>query len=535
MLLNPKLRKEFYIELISQNSIVGGSLKTFLSLSGYTLQWHKEVPQLNEKSDFPHVTILDVGAIKNVAQFIEERLKLNGESLFLILGAPSLAIKVEPLRVLGVYGVIVNLDGMESQALMQLDLVCSELFLRYQNEQLNEKMQDNQKQFEQVLSELKNTVEELEEGSSQLAQSWTEERDHLLKSIEERDFELRQNKTQKEQLVWLSRSVDPSFIDKVVKEKHDPVAHLFHELSQELAPYSWSGWYFKFIPEIQSFVVTQYHLDSDAEQSSGYTFKSESYSLQDFMLHASEGVVTPDLKQYLEASFGEGTYHVFGFHFEQFIEGFFCVKLLSQQYQEVFLRRLQILLQIFQSLVGYHRIATIRSHDVDRVDPLTQLETRDLYYEKLNSELARSARLNHSLCVIKVAIDNFKEIGVIHGQEVTQILIGQVAMIIKSSNRINDFVYRTGDNEFSVILPHTPLKGATIRAERLRRIVEAHCFVGYIPEHATISVGISEYPLLVSTMEELDSSALQALNHIQKRSQNKVCLYSSGVSYHYDH
>jgi diguanylate cyclase (GGDEF)-like protein len=187
-------------------------------------------------------------------------------------------------------------------------------------------------------------------------------------------------------------------------------------------------------------------------------------------------------------------------------------------------------MQTFYPLLAFSRLSSSWHLHLSRIDSVTQLELRDAYYDRLTSEFARAKRLNDSLAIIKVAIDSLNEIAAIHGIEVTNILLSQTAMIIKSSSRVNDFVYRTGENEFSLILPHTPIKGAAIRAERLRRIVEMHEFIGYSAGHATISMGISEFPSLAETAESLDQTATEALTYIQKRSVNKVCLYSSGVN-----
>ncbi|MEK7678931.1 MAG: GGDEF domain-containing protein, partial [Deltaproteobacteria bacterium] len=44
------------------------------------------------------------------------------------------------------------------------------------------------------------------------------------------------------------------------------------------------------------------------------------------------------------------------------------------------------------------------------------------------------------------------------------------------------------------ILPHTPLKGAALEAERLRQTIESHSYGGVVKETITMSLGVAAYP-----------------------------------------
>ena len=99
-----------------------------------------------------------------------------------------------------------------------------------------------------------------------------------------------------------------------------------------------------------------------------------------------------------------------------------------------------------------------------------------------------------------------------------------IAAIVKKTSRINDMACRTDDNEISLILPHCSRKGAALRTERLRRIVENHSFT-ISGVKITISSGVSEYPSLASNAEDLAAGASQALHFISTHGGNKVCLY----------
>jgi diguanylate cyclase (GGDEF)-like protein len=525
MLLESGLRSEFKIEIISRSPEVGGSLKTYLSLAGYSVEWHKEEPDIKEAQPFPHVTIVDLGAIKNLSDFLIARVKANNESIFLLVIPSGMISKIESFRELGVYGAIGAGEGLEFQALMWLDLICSELFLRYQNEQLNEQLKSSQSNFEDRIHQLNELVEELNSKSTKLESVWREDQSKLNSEIEKLNFQIHSQSNQIEDLIWLSRPIGMTLVDRVMKDKAEPISSLIYELETELQDFSWSCWFFKFMPQIQSFVISQYRSGQESKTLHVSHFKPQTTPINELMTQIKEEKEN-ELLDLLKQSRQIENPILYALNFENIVEGIFCINIESKGKSILAKHRMDHIMQVFLPLMAYYRRLIVGNSQ--QLDPVTQLELKDAYYDKLNSEFARSRRLSHRLSVIKLSLDSLKEIEAIHGRDVANILLSQTAMIIRSSSRINDFSYRTDENEFSLILPHTSIKSAAITAERLRRIIEMHEFVGYPPGHATVSLGISEYPELAKTAEMLDQTARAALTHIQKRSLNKVCLYSPG-------
>lgn len=529
MLLDAKIRSDFNIELISANPTVGGTIKAYLSLAGYQVTWVKEEPSDIPKKEFPHLTIIDLAVVKNLAKLIEARLAANSESLFVLIAPPGMASKVEPFREQGVYGIMSNSEGLDVQSLMLVDLICSELFLRYQNEQLSEQLQDLRKKFETDIGGLTDSLKTIETQSHQLTQSWDSEKKSLMGQLETRTFEITHQKSIIEELTWLARPLGSRLSARVMQEQAEPISQLIHELETDLGSCRWNAWYLKFMPEIQAFVLTQYRLDTDTNKSRAIQFKPQKGSVSELMNQLVKGETCSELNEVFVNTFGEAEYRMFPLGFGNHIDGIFCFSLKAGTEQKSAYRRVELLMQVFMPLLAYYRGSVQSSLHQNKIDEVTQFELREAYFERLNGEFARSRRLGHSISVVKLSIDSFNEIELVHGQDVTKILLAQTATAVRSSSRINDVAYRTGHNEISLILPHTPLKGAAIRAERLRRIIEMHEFIGYPPGHITVSLGISEYPTLVDTVENLDRTTEAALGYIQKKSLNKVCLYSPGA------
>jgi diguanylate cyclase (GGDEF)-like protein len=130
------------------------------------------------------------------------------------------------------------------------------------------------------------------------------------------------------------------------------------------------------------------------------------------------------------------------------------------------------------------------------------------------------------LSVVKVKIDKFLEIETSQGRAITDEIIKKVALQIKVTSRLPDFICRTAENEFSLVLINCHRKGAALRAERLRQSLETEKFSkGGL--HITISQGISEYPSLANSLEHLNESATSAMQFISEKGGNKICIYKA--------
>ncbi|MBI5642574.1 MAG: diguanylate cyclase [Deltaproteobacteria bacterium] len=127
-------------------------------------------------------------------------------------------------------------------------------------------------------------------------------------------------------------------------------------------------------------------------------------------------------------------------------------------------------------------------------DQLTSLYNHNFFYSRLEEEFERAVRYETPLSLIMVDIDNFKLINDTYGHRVGDVVLREIAGMIKRGVRKTDIVARYGGEEFAVVLPHTLLKGAVEEAERLRELVESHAYAGLVTERITISIGVASYP-----------------------------------------
>jgi diguanylate cyclase (GGDEF)-like protein len=125
-------------------------------------------------------------------------------------------------------------------------------------------------------------------------------------------------------------------------------------------------------------------------------------------------------------------------------------------------------------------------------DPLTGCMNRRSLEARLRSDLRQARRRGSTVAVVGVDLDHFKEINDSRGHPVGDIVLQQLAGIMKVTARDTDSVARFGGDEFVILLPDTGWQGALTFAERLRRCVDDYSFgPPDTPVSTTISVGVA--------------------------------------------
>lgn len=159
-------------------------------------------------------------------------------------------------------------------------------------------------------------------------------------------------------------------------------------------------------------------------------------------------------------------------------------------------------------------------------DSLTGLYVRRYFYERLDEELQRSKRYKFEFAFIMVDIDDFKKCNDTYGHMVGDVMIKDIARVIKEGVREIDIVGRYGGEEFSIALPETGEDSARIAIERLRKKIEDSVFKAYDEKlKLTISAGIAIYPKDASDIDDVIEKADEALYRAKKTGKNVVCEY----------
>lgn len=162
-------------------------------------------------------------------------------------------------------------------------------------------------------------------------------------------------------------------------------------------------------------------------------------------------------------------------------------------------------------------------------DELTGLYNYRYFYQSIEKEFNLAKKLNSSLALLFLDIDGFKKINDTHGHETGNLIIREIARIIKENVRDWDYACRYGGEEFAIILPHTEAEAGLQVAERIRDTICNHTFV---TGKVTISIGIVAFPLDSSQKDDLIVNADRALYTSKVKGKNRVSVYDE-VARHY--
>jgi diguanylate cyclase (GGDEF)-like protein len=106
-------------------------------------------------------------------------------------------------------------------------------------------------------------------------------------------------------------------------------------------------------------------------------------------------------------------------------------------------------------------------------DELTGLFNHRRFQEVMAVEVERARRFDQPMSLIMLDIDNFKRVNDTYGHMQGDLVLREVARVLRESSREIDEPARYGGEEMAVALPQTDLEGAYQFAERVRRRIEA--------------------------------------------------------------
>lgn len=160
-------------------------------------------------------------------------------------------------------------------------------------------------------------------------------------------------------------------------------------------------------------------------------------------------------------------------------------------------------------------------------DPLTGLYNRRYLEESLNRELHRANRTGRSISLAMLDLDHFKHFNDTFGHQVGDILLKEVAGMIKGRVRAGDLACRYGGEEFSLVIAEVNAEGAQKCIESIRDAIK-HLSLhnrGQTLGTITVSAGIAMYPAHGENAEQLIRAADEALYRAKKAGRDRVSVY----------
>jgi diguanylate cyclase (GGDEF)-like protein len=171
--------------------------------------------------------------------------------------------------------------------------------------------------------------------------------------------------------------------------------------------------------------------------------------------------------------------------------------------------------------VGLHE--TVERQAV--TDELTGLSNRRRFQDALATEVERSKRFDQSVGLVMLDLDDFKAINDTYGHQQGDVVLREVARILRDSSREIDEPARYGGEELAVVLPGTDLAGAFNLAERVRvgiERLEIPLLSGDGTIRVTASCGVATLPTLAYDQRSLVEAADEALYRAKRTGKNKT-------------
>ncbi len=159
-------------------------------------------------------------------------------------------------------------------------------------------------------------------------------------------------------------------------------------------------------------------------------------------------------------------------------------------------------------------------------DELTGLFNHRHLQEVLAAEVERTRRFEQQLGLIMVDIDDFKRVNDSYGHLQGDLVLREVARVLRETAREIDIPARYGGEEMAVVLPQTDMQGAFRFAERVRRRIERLDLPlldrsGTL--HITASLGVAAIPgSAAPTKDALVGAADAALYRAKREGKNRT-------------
>jgi diguanylate cyclase (GGDEF)-like protein len=165
-------------------------------------------------------------------------------------------------------------------------------------------------------------------------------------------------------------------------------------------------------------------------------------------------------------------------------------------------------------------------------DTLTGLPNRRALDERLDTEIKRATRTDHSFTVIMIDIDGFKVINDNYGHDVGDDVLRRIAQSLSQGLRATDCLARYGGDELTLILPDTGWPDAVTVITKIQDQITNLAID--LPDgtvtHLGISGGVAIFPRHAVTASDLLRAADEALYRAKRheRGSFQLALRSTG-------
>jgi two-component system cell cycle response regulator len=168
-------------------------------------------------------------------------------------------------------------------------------------------------------------------------------------------------------------------------------------------------------------------------------------------------------------------------------------------------------------------------NELSITDGLTGLYNHRYFLRELETEFGKALRYGRSLTLLLLDIDHFKDVNDRYGHPCGDLVLKNVAGLLKDHLRNSDVAARCGGDELAIILPETNLSKASAVAEKLRRHLGKSSFAWNGDSfRITCSIGLAAIPDIgIDEWNALLESADKSLYRAKRKGRNSVVAINS--------
>lgn len=163
-------------------------------------------------------------------------------------------------------------------------------------------------------------------------------------------------------------------------------------------------------------------------------------------------------------------------------------------------------------------------------DVLTKLPNRILFQDRLTSALVRAQREEHTVALMFIDLDRFKQVNDSLGHTAGDQLLIEAAQRISHSVRESDTVARIGGDEFTVVLPDCKAADIERVADNIIKALNRKFSLDGKEAFVSASMGITIYPNDGRDAQTLIKNADAAMYKTKQEGRNGYCFFESQMN-----
>jgi diguanylate cyclase (GGDEF)-like protein len=149
---------------------------------------------------------------------------------------------------------------------------------------------------------------------------------------------------------------------------------------------------------------------------------------------------------------------------------------------------------VTECVVAYFDRATSELAHQARHDQLTGLLHHQAFIHELEMELERAARYGHSLALVFIDLDRFKEINDTLGHPAGDRVLQRLGILLRESLRGSDLAGRMGGDEFAAYLVEADEEAGPKLLARLHDRLDELIAAEELPVRCSFSAGLAHFP-----------------------------------------